>query len=269
MQDPVMTQIVDTGAPVIRHLGADRPFAWLAAGWRDLMSHPAPSLAYGALMALAGGLILQSVAPNPHLFSLAVSGFFLVAPLLSAGLYEISRRHESGEQCGFVESFAGWWRNGEPVALFGVGLALAVVFWERASALVFALVDSGSGDFGAGITNFMQTVVLSGKYLGIVIAWFIVGGVLAGVVFALAAVSVPMMVDRSGEPEGGLMAATQTSLRAVTTNLDAMFLWALILVTLTAIGFASFLLGLVVIVPWLGHATWHAYRDLVGSPARP
>jgi uncharacterized membrane protein len=274
MQDPAMTQIVDVGAhapdaPVIRKLGADRPVVWLAAGWRDLMAHPLPSLSHGVLMALAGWLILHAVASNPHLFSLAVSGFFLVAPLLSAGLYEISRRHERGESCSFLDSLAGWRRNGDAVALFGIGLALAVVAWERSSALVFELIDAGGGDFGAGVSNFMQAVVLSGNHIGVVVAWFIFGAILAGIVFALAAVSVPMMVDRSGEPAGGLMTATYTSLRAVMINLDAMFLWALMLVALTAIGFATYLLGLVLIIPWLGHATWHAYRDLVEAPTRP
>lgn len=249
----------------IRRIDTDRPFIWLQAGWQDLKANPVASIAYGLLFALCGDLILLLAVPNPHLFTLAASGFFLVAPLLAAGLYEISRRRERGQNTSFAESLAGWRRNGESIALFGLGLAMIGVLWERLSAILFALLYSGSGDVGLGIVAFMNTVVLSGDNLGFVSAWFLAGGILALFTFALAAVSVPMLLDRDNQHGGDLVTAMMTSLRAVLLNLDTMFLWAMIIVTLTLVGFVTLLFGLIVLMPLLGHASWHAYRDLVES----
>ena len=247
----------------IRRIGTDRPLAWLRAGWQDMAANPIASLSYGLLFSIAGGAILLLALPYPHLFSLAVSGFFLVAPLLAAGLYEISRRQAHGEASTFLQSLAGWRRNGESIALFGLALALVGIVWERSSAIIFALLYQGSGDVGVGIVDFMRTVVLSGENLGFVAAWFVIGGVLALLVFGLSAIAVPMMVDRDNGEGGDLITAPQTSLRAVMRNLDAMVLWGFMLVALTLIGFATFLFGLIVIMPLLGHASWHAYQELV------
>jgi uncharacterized membrane protein len=88
-----------------------RPFAWLAAGWRDLCANPIASLAYGLLFAIAGDLITIFAWRNGQLFIVATSGFFLVAPLLAGGLYEISRRLEAGQSSTFFVSLAGGRRN--------------------------------------------------------------------------------------------------------------------------------------------------------------
>ena len=253
----------------VRRVAADRPLVWLSAGWQDLKANPVASISYGLLFAIAGDLILLLALPHPHLFSLAISGFFLVAPLLAAGLYEISRRQEQGQASSFVDSLAGWQRNGESIALFGLGLALAGLVWERVSAILFALLYSGDGNVGMGIIDFMSTVVLSGNNLDFISAWFIAGGCLALLVFALTAISVPMLLDRSNERGGDLVTSMMTSLRAVLLNLDTMLLWAAIIVTLTLIGFATLLFGLIVIMPLLGHASWHAYRDLVEKDSTP
>lgn len=253
----------------IRRIGTDRPLVWLQAGWQDLKANPIASIAYGLLFAICGDIILLLAVPHPHLFTLAASGFFLIAPLLAAGLYEISRRQERGQSSTFGESLAGWHRNGESIALFGLGLAMIGVLWERISAILFALFYSGSGYVGNSIFDFVNVVVLSGQNIGFVGAWFMAGGVLALLTFALTAISVPMLLDRDNEHGGDLVTALLTSLRAVLLNLDAMFLWAMIIVTLTLIGFATFLFGLIVLMPLLGHASWHAYRDLVENDARP
>lgn len=253
-----------TDIPEIRRVGADRPLQWLAAGWQDLRANPMASLSYGLLFAIAGDLILVFALPRPHLFTLAVSVFFLMAPLLATGFYEISRRREQGMTTNFMQSFGGWRRNGQSIAMFGLGLALICVAWERLSAILFALLYKGSGGVGMGIIDFMRTVVVSGDHIGFVFTWFVVGGVLAAVVFALSAISVPMLVDRDNAAGGDIATAVVTSMRAALVNLDAMFLWAMMIVALTLLGFATLLFGLIVIMPLLGHATWHAYRDILG-----
>ena len=252
----------------LRRITVGRPLAWLRAGWKDLKANPIASISYGLLFAIAGDIILLLALPHPHLFSLAVSVFFLVAPLLAAGLYEISRNQERGQSSTFVDSLAGWQRNGGSVALFGFCLALVSIVWERISVILFALLYSGDSKLGQNIVDFVTSVVLTGNNLKFICVWFIAGGCLALLVFAFTAISVPMLLDRSNERGGDLFTATTTSLRAVLLNFDVMMLWAVIIVTLTLIGFASLLFGLIVLMPLLGHASWHAYRELVETDSQ-
>jgi uncharacterized membrane protein len=242
--------------PGIRHIGADRPLAWLMAGWKDVIANPLPSLAYGLLFALCGDLIILATLDRPHLLTVSVSGFFLVAPLLAAGLNELSRQHEAGNKPFFIDTLHCFRSNGESLAFFGLLLALIGLMWERFSAIAFALLGSSTGiDARAFIVN----LVLSGEHNAFIGTWFVLGGVLALCVFAVSVVTIPMMLDHDAD----MPTATVTSMRAFLRNTAPLLLWAALLVSLTLIGFATLLFGLVVIMPILGHATWHAYRDLV------
>lgn len=240
--------------PEVRRVGLDRPFAWLRAGWEDLRANPVPGIAYGLLFSIGGDLILLGSLGEPYLFMAALSGFFLVAPLLAAGLYELSRQRAAGARPTFIDSLRGLRRAALPIALFGAILALASLFWERSSALAFAL----AGNLDGGITGFVR-LLISGEHRTLMAVWLIAGAVLALLVFAFSVVSVPMMLDRDGD----LLSAMLTSLRAFLMNLEAMILWAALIVALTLLGFATLLAGLVVVMPVLGHASWHAYRELV------
>lgn len=242
--------------PAIRRVGGERPLAWLRAGWHDLQANPIASLAYGLLFAIAGDVILLFSWRNPYLFTAAVSGFFLLAPLLAGGLYEISRRQERNLPSTFGDSLAAWRRNGQSMAMFGLLLALAAIIWERTSAVFFALFVPG---LTPELWAFVSGVVLNANYIGLTLAWFCVGGLLAALVFSVSAVSIPMLIDRDVD----FVTAMMTSLRSVAFNPSVMLKWAALVVALTLIGFASLLFGLVILMPLLGHASWHAYRDLV------
>ena len=242
--------------PHIRRIGIDRPFAWLKAGWDDVRFNPLPSLAYGLLFALCGDLIILATLNRPHLLTVSVSGFFLIAPLLAAGLNELSRQHEAGKKPFFIDSIQCFRNNVESLAFYGLLLALIGLMWERFSAIAFALLGSSSG---IDARSFIVSLVLSGEHNAFIGTWFALGGVLALCVFMISVVTVPMMLDHGAD----MPTATVTSLRAFLLNTGPLLLWAALLVTLTLIGFATLLFGLVVIMPILGHATWHAYRDLV------
>lgn len=242
--------------PGIRQLVATRPLAWLRAGWHDLRANPLPSLAYGLLFALGGDLIILAALDYPHLVSVAISGFFLLAPLLAAGLYELSSSHARGEKLLFIESLRGFRRNGQSLAFFGLFLGLTTLFWERVSAIAFALVAVNSPDT-AGV--YLSDILLGGEHLALTLTWLLAGGALALFVFALSVVAVPMMQDR----ETDAVTAALASLRACRRNFLPLLLWAVLIVGLTLTGFATLLFGLVVILPILGHASWHAYRELV------
>lgn len=242
--------------PSIRTVEAGRPLAWLAAGWADLRSNLGASLAYGLALSFVGFLILQYAKDIPYLFTVAVSGFFLIGPAAASGWYEISRRHEKGEKSSFVQSLAGLQDEAASLLFFGALLAFVLLSWERVSAILFALFYKGNL---SEISNFAQVVLLSGDYVQFVAVYLLAGGVLAATVFALSAVAIPMILDRKVD----VVTAMMTSFRATEKNLGPMVIWAMLIVACIAIGFATMMIGMVLLLPLLGHATWHAYRDLV------
>lgn len=243
--------------PRVHRIGTDRPLVWLWQGWQDLRANPLPSLAYGLLFGLGGDLILLAALGHPHLVSAALSGFLLVAPMLAVGLYELSRGRALDVRLGFTDSLLGLRRNLPSLTLFGLMLALLALFWERLSAILFALL--GDADPAHGL-NFMTAALTLPENWPLLLAWLIAGGLLAGLVFAASVVAVPMMLDR---PEIDTISAILTSLACVARNPVPLLLWAMLIVAFVLLGFATFLFGLVLLMPLLGHASWHAYQDLV------
>lgn len=242
--------------PHIRSIGTERPMQWLRMGWDDMRENLGASLPYGVILAVIGYVILSYAGDKPYLFMAAISGFMLIGPIAAAGLYEISRRHEQGEKISFVGSIRGLAANADGLAMFGAFLAIALIGWERISAIMFALFYRGEV---SNVTNFFSGILESGTNLYFVAAYVLVGAVLALIVFSLTAIAIPLVMDR----ESDTVTAAMTSLRAVQVNFDTMLLWAVMIVILTGIGFASMMIGMVILLPVLGHATWHAYRDLV------
>lgn len=240
--------------PKTRKVGADRPIAWLKMGFADLLQHPGPSLTYGGIITVVGWLMLSMVDPNGHFFATLVTGFLLLSPLAAAGIYELTSEREEGRETSFMQSLHDAGKNLSQTAFLGVILGMVAIAWERVSAILFALLYGGQ--VPAGVSLFEA---LTGEYLNFTLVWVAAGFVLACFVFALSAVSIPMLADR----EVDSVTAMMTSLRAVAENIGTMLIWAALIVTLTAIGFATYLFGLIVIFPLLGHATWYAYKEMV------
>lgn len=242
----------------IRRVAPTAPFRWLALGWRDLRRAPAASLAYGAAFALMGWLI-HFVFRNAYAYVYGLAaGFLLVGPALAAGLYDISRRLERGEQVALAPTLTAWRANPGAFGVFAVILLVLLLLWSRASLVIFALF------FSSGLPSLKDLLsqVLSAAHWDFVLAWFAAGAVFASIAFAAGAVSVPMMLDRRTDA----VVAVLNSVRALVANPLPMAVWAALIVLLVAGGFATLLVGLVVTGPLVGHATWHAYRALVGAP---
>jgi uncharacterized membrane protein len=245
----------------VRNLSPSAPLRWLAQGGRDLARTPWLSLLHGVIAALGGLLVLGVARGRFYLVSGAFSGFVLVAPVLVTGLYELSRRLAAGEQPTLRHAISAWCRAGRP--LFGFGLLLAVVgtFWVLVSSVLIALFVHTPI---TGFEDFLRYVVLS-RNSNLFYVWIALGGFVAALVFAASVVSVPLLLDRDVD----LLVAIATSLAAVGTNPILMAAWATCIMVATAVGIGTLLAGLVVIVPLLGHASWHAYVDLVDASAAP
>lgn len=247
----------ETGLPFpkVREIGAGSPLSWIAHGFSDLMACPIPSLFYGFCFA-AMGLLLTKVFEHAYEYTSAVtSGFLLLGPFLAMGLYEISRRRELGESCALAPTTMVWRRNAGNIGIFAVVLGVIFLVWARASLIVFALFYTNELP---NLTGFL-TQVLTFENLEFLLVYFGVGMLFATIVFALSIVSIPLMLDRNQDAISAMIA----SVNALLHNPGAMIVWAMLIVVLTLVGFLTFHLGLVVLMPILGHASWHAYRALV------
>jgi len=231
---------------------------WLAAGWRDLRRCAAVSLAHGVVVALFGAALFALAKDRFWVLAGAFSGFLLVAPVIATGLYEASRTLARGGTPGFGTLCAVWTSGDRRLVLFGLLLALAGTGWVMTSAAMITLWAPQAVNTPA---DFLRHVVVGDAWL--FEAWVVLGGVLAAPVFGSSVIAMPMLLDR----RTGVLGAVLTSWRVVLANPIPMAAWAAVIMLLTAIGMATALVGLVVVLPLLGHASWHAYRDLVKAPS--
>jgi uncharacterized membrane protein len=237
----------------------DAPWAWLAAGWRDMWNAPGISLLYGAVFAaLSGALVLGLLAGGLASLTLALAGgFLLIGPAAAVGLYEVSRRLEDGQRLGFAEVLTRGLRAAGQIGFFGAVLAFVYFVWVQLALLLFMLFFGGQPLPPA--SEFVAALLLTNHGLGLLVTGTIVGGVLASVVFAISVVSVPLLMTHRVDA----VTAMATSVMAVAMNPKPMALWAGLIAGFMALGLMTLLVGLVIVFPLIGHATWHAFRDVV------
>ena len=247
------------GLAVVRKIAMDEPWRWLAEGWRDLWRRPAISLGYGLAVTLASWILTAGLL-SMHMASLSIvlaGGFLLVGPLLAVGLYEISRRLQAGEPITARDVLLVSTRSPVQLAFLGVALLLAYLAWLRIAMLLFALFF-GLQPFPA-IEQFVPNLLFTWSGLGLLTVGTIAGAVIAFAVFAISAISVPLLMDQDSDA----FTAVATSIKATVVNFKPMLLWAWLIAILIGCGLATGYLGLIVTFPLIGHATWHAYQALI------
>ncbi len=243
--------------PPVRRVDAGASLRWIAAGWRDLRAAPLASLFYGVMFAIMGWLIYFVFRHAYEYTSALTAGFLLVGPFLCTGLYDISRRLAAGESARLQPTLTAWRANLGAFSMFALILTVVMLVWARASLVTFALFFSSGMPTLAGFLSQVTRI----EHWDFVLTYFAVGALFATIVFALSVVSVPLMLSRGTDT----VVAAITSVRALALNPLPLALWALTIVLLIGAGFATLFIGLTVTVPIVGHATWHAYRDLIGE----
>ncbi len=245
--------------PRIRRVPIDRPWSWLAAGWRDLWAVPSVGLVYGLAPVLAGWVAVSLLlwVDLPYLVLPLSAGFFFVGPFIATGLYEASRRLEANHVADLETALFAWKRNPEQIALMGALLLLLHLAWMRVAQLIFALFEWHTVP---SWDRFMDLAWFSVRSLPFLAVGVGCGAVLAALAFAIGAFSMPFLLDRR---ESNLFEAIATSVAAVRLNPKPMLLWAGLIVVLVGLAMVPGLVGLIVVLPLVAHATWHAYRDVV------
>jgi uncharacterized membrane protein len=253
------TEVTPAHVPV-RKIGlADLKDA-IAKGVDDFMSMPTHLAFLGLIYPLFGvGLGALSFSSNalPLLFPL-VSGFALVGPVAAIGLYELSRRRELGMDTSVGHVFDVLRSPSLPAILaLGAVLMVILVLWLFAAK---ALYQSLYGVMAPeSYTGFVHEVLTTRRGWTMIVLGHAIGFVFALVAFSIGVVSFPLLLDR----DVGAICAVQTSIRAVLANPRTMALWAAMIAGLLMIGSAPLLVGLAVVMPILGHASWHLYRRTV------
>jgi uncharacterized membrane protein len=258
--------------PVVRTIKLSRPLHWLVWAWRDIAYCGWISFAHGLVMALGGAAILFIAHDRFWLLAGAISGFLVIAPVLATSLYALSRALERGEKANFSVVLKTWlnWQNSGfnkfgndywCLVQFGALLAFAATGWVITSAALITLLAPVPISTPL---EFVQHVMLARNGF-LFELWLALGGVLAAPIFASSVITIPLLLDR----KISLLQAVLTSWQVVLVNPLPMAFWAAVIMGFTLLGLGSALLGLIAVVPMLGHASWHAYRDLVDVSGLP
>lgn len=231
--------------------------AALAAGWRDFLAHPFYGMFFGAIYAVTGALVAYALFYRGEVGWLVpiTAGFPLIAPFAAVGLYEVSRRREAGDPLSWgavLGALRG--RGDEQLLMMGGFVFVAFSFWVIIAHAIFAIfmAESGMGSesLQALVSPAGLTMLAVGTAVGAVLAWFF---------YVITVISLPMLVDRDIDFISAIIASVQT----VKRNTAMMLVWAAIIAATLAVAMVPLFLGLLVVLPVLGHATWHLYRRAV------
>ncbi|WKA31785.1 DUF2189 domain-containing protein [Bradyrhizobium roseum] len=253
-------------APVIRTIGLTELHRALQRGWEDFKAVPTHAVVLCIIYPVLGLVLARAVlgySVLPLLFPLA-AGFALLGPFAALGLYEMSRRRERGEEATAWDAIEVV-RSPSFGAMLGLGVLLFALFatWVATAQAIYIAAFGYAG--ATGISDFAARVLATPQGWWLILVGCGVGFLFALVALCISVVSFPLMLDR----HAGAGDAMVTSLRAVARNPVPMAAWGLIVALLLVAGTLPAFIGLAVVIPLLGHATWHLYREVVEPALNP
>lgn len=237
-----------------RTLASGAPLRWLRLGWADMTRAPRLSLTYGAVL-MALSMLIAAFTWRFGTMALYIglaTGFVFIGPVLAVGLYSISRQLGKGLTPVMGYCLREGTYHIRELLVLGIILLVVLLVWARAAATVHVF-------FPAEPNPDLEQLL---PFLGI---GSVVGAVFASIVFAASAFSLPMILDRKVDA----ITACVTSINAVLRNKKPMLLWAALIGLSVLLGFATACLGFAVLLPLIGHATWHAYQETIDAAAWP
>ena len=237
-----------------RKLAMNAPLRWVRLGWNDLKRAPKQSLSYGLVVLLLSYLITYTAwsVGSVYLMVAMLSGFIFIGPVMAVGLYSISKQLQNGFSPELGYCIRQERRHLGSELVFAIILLVVVLVWARAASMVHVFFPTEGG----------QELADFAIFLGVGSA---VGSIFAAVVFCASAFSLPMIMDKNVDT----VTAVLSSVNAVLRNKAVMLFWVLIIVFFLLISFLTGLLGLAVLMPLIGHATWHAYQETIDASQWP
>ncbi len=232
------------------------PLRWLWRGLRDMVSQPLISLFYGVCFLGMALMLVAVFKTNPEYTLSAVSGCLLVGPFLALGLYDVSMHMERSEPPSMTSSLTCWQPHIRSMGMLVMVMVVMELLWGRASLVVFAVFFNSAG---MPTTATVLEAVFNPQNWEFIVAYICVGGFFAGLVFATMMVSIPMILDRDTDA----ITACITSMRVFVDHTAVSVLWGLLITVLVVLAMLPSAAGLMVVGPWLGFASWHAYRKAV------
>jgi uncharacterized membrane protein len=251
--------------PELRHINMSTSFECLLLGLRDFRRVPKYGLFFGGIYALGGWFILALLMwlSMPYLAYPAAMGFALIAPFVAAGIYEVSRRLEVGQPLSWrVVLGTVWQQKGRDMGWMALITGFAFFIWVDYAAIVF-LLFFGLRELQLDV--FLEALTTTSAGLYFILLGNLSGAVLATIVFSVTGVSFPLLMDRDID----FATAMTTSVRAVFVNPLPMAIWATIIGVGIVVSFATVFIALPIILPVLGHGTWHMYRKVVAVVVQP
>lgn len=243
--------------PSINTVPDTAPIEWLTRGWKDFVSTRFQGAFYGVVFVLMGYAIAWVYATKWQLTMGLMGGFFLMGPFLCTGIYDLSRQYERTGKARLIASITCWKRNPSSLAFFAIILTFAMIVWARVSLVLFALSSTTSFPTLKGVLQ----QIFSIQNPQFLFLWVGVGFIFASIVYAIGVIAAPMMLDRKSDT----MAAVFSSVRSVHANPKPLYFWAFLVVLIIGLSLLAGFLPLLITAPLVGHATWHAYRDLVSA----
>lgn len=247
----------DMSLPPRRRIDRTAALTWLDHGRHYFNRARGLSIAYGATFAVIGMLITLLGLSQPQFVFAFWSGFLLIGPLLATGLYRVAQMQDRGEPVTLSNAARALKGRLGSVVLFALLLALVMIAWIRFSTLIAALY----------VGNIAGTASLIGALgspegIGFLVVLFGVGALFAAAMFALTAWSLPMVLDGRAD----FVTAITASVKATIEQPVPMLIWGAVVAGLTILGMLTLFATFVVIFPWLGYATWAAYKELFAEP---
>ena len=249
--------------PVVRKITTADLKEALTKGCDDFWAMPSHLVFLGLIYPILGACLAALTFTNnalPLLFPLA-SGFALVGPFAGIGLYEISRRRELGLPVSWQDAFDVLKSPSIP-SIIGLGVLLLVIFliWLTTARLLYQSLFGYAAP--TSYPQFIQQVLTTSEGMKLIVLGNALGFVFAVAVLSISVISFPLLLDR----DVGVAVAVYTSIKAVAMNPVTMAIWGLIVAAALLIGSIPLFVGLAIVMPVLGHATWHLYRRVVEPP---
>lgn len=245
------------GGPEVNKVTTQDVSTWLKKGWQDLKTSPF-SLFYGLVFAFVGITLSRYASNNPVIVFAATTGFLLLGPFLGLGIYELSRSLEKGEKPDFTRSLLAIANNFFSLVIYAGILGAMLFLWVRLS-MVVATIFFDTEPLQQSMWTWLGGLAQTDGGLLFLLSFFGAGLLFAVGAFVTGVVTVPLLMDRKLD----IVTAVSTSLRVCAKNPAPMLKWALLITVIIGLGLATYDIGLIIAMPLVAHASWHAYKATV------